>query len=690
MAAKRINVLIYSGPSTSLPSIRHATWTLRRLLGPNYAVHTLSAEQLLQEPWPSTCALLVIPGGADMGYCRSLHGAGNRRIKAYIQGGGKYIGLCAGGYYGSAKCEFELGRKGWEVDGARELALFPGTCRGLAFPGFVYGSEKGARTVKIATANGTFNSYYNGGGVFVDADRFADRGVEVLAVYEEDLAVDSGAVKAAAVYCEAGEGAAVLTGPHPEFAGINLNRNEPTNPDYGKIVDALLATDQQRTAFLKACLSKLGLEVSQEAQPVPSLSPIHLTSMYPAEIDELVVSWVKTGLVTSEEGRGVLRGENDTFRFPYNVIFGTERPPVNPEEPFDPVKDAIRTNGSSRTSNDVGNQTDGAADRIPDYNGVEKILVAHSRGYPHVKTTPHFRHPEFYEWLLKYRQRDGSGIMGDFGRVLLYGEVVTSTQTLLEKNVTMLSQLPIGTTAVATTQVSGRGRGSNVWVSPPGSMMFSTSFKHPFSLSTSAPVVFVQYIAAMAIVAGLRGYDRGYDKLPIKLKWPNDIYALAPNTSKSPSDPTAYVKIGGILVNSSYSGGDYTLIVGIGLNLSNAAPTTSINDLAQKAGLQPLSYERLLGSVLTNFESLYARFCQSGFNQNFEKLYYEQWLHSGQIVTLETEGGARARIKGITSDWGLLVAEELGENDRRTGRMFELQSDSNSFDFFRGLLKKKA
>lgn len=144
----------------------------------------------------------------------------------------------------------------------------------------------------------------------------------------------------------------MLTDGH-RFAGINLNRNEPTNPDYGKIVDALLATDYQRTEFLKACLSKLGLEVSQEAQPVPSLSPIHLTSMYPAEIDDLIVSWVKTGLVTSEEGQGILRGENDTFRFPYNVIFGTEKPPVLPEEPFDPVKDAIRTNGASHTSNDV-------------------------------------------------------------------------------------------------------------------------------------------------------------------------------------------------------------------------------------------------------------------------------------------------------------------------------------------------
>jgi biotin--protein ligase len=37
----------------------------------------------------------------------------------------------------------------------------------------------------------------------------------------------------------------------------------------------------------------------------------------------------------------------------------------------------------------------------------------------------------------------------------------------------------------------------------------------------------------------------------------------------------------------------------------------------------------------------------------------------------------------------LLVAEELGWEDWGTGRKWELQSDSNSFDFFRGLLKRK-
>ena len=58
-------------------------------------------------------------------------------------------------------------------------------------------------------------------------------------------------------------------------------------------------------------------------------------------------------------------------------------------------------------------------------------------------------------------------------------------------------------------------------------------------------------------------------------------------------------------------------------------------------------------------------------------------------MTVESEGGLRARIKGVTRDWGLLLAEELDRDGRATGHMIALQSDSNSFDFFRGLIKRK-
>lgn len=205
--------------------MRHCIFTLRQLLTPNYAVIPVSETVILKEPWGPTCALLVIPGGGDLGYCRVLNGEGNRRISDYVRRGGSFLGLCAGGYYGSGRCEFEVGNKTLEVVGSRELGFFPGTCRGGAFRGFEYSSERGARAVRLRVVTGAFKSevpaditsYYNGGGIFVDAASVKSRKVEVLATYEEETAVDGEEGKpAAVVFCAVGDGKAMLSGPHPE------------------------------------------------------------------------------------------------------------------------------------------------------------------------------------------------------------------------------------------------------------------------------------------------------------------------------------------------------------------------------------------------------------------------------------------------------------------------------------------
>lgn len=209
-----------------MESVRHCLYSLRRLLSPNYAVITVTGDAIVKEPWSASCAMLVMPGGADLGYCRTLNGEGNRRITQFVERGGLYLGFCAGGYYGTKRCEFEVGNKKLEVIGDRELTFYPGTSRGCAFSGFVYHSEQGARATELkvsksALAKGSvpdvFRSYYNGGGVFVDAPKYKDKGVEILASFTEKLDVDAGEGTAAVVYCKVGEGAAILTSPHPEY-----------------------------------------------------------------------------------------------------------------------------------------------------------------------------------------------------------------------------------------------------------------------------------------------------------------------------------------------------------------------------------------------------------------------------------------------------------------------------------------
>ena len=106
---------------------------------------------------------------------------------------------------------------------------------------------------------------------------------------------------------------------------------------------------------------------------------------------------------------------------------------------------------------------------------------------------------------------------------MIFPKLAIVVQANLYRNQQLLHRLPTGFTATANVQIAGRGRGSNVWVSPAGSLMFSTVVRHPTEMMAQAPVVFLQYLAAIAIVEGIKTYDTGFARIPVKLKWPNDI-----------------------------------------------------------------------------------------------------------------------------------------------------------------------
>ncbi|KAM5346400.1 hypothetical protein ACJ41O_009405 [Fusarium nematophilum] len=670
MAPARLNVLVYTGIGTTVESVRHCIWSLRRLLGPNYAVIPITETILLKEPWASTCALLVFPGGGDLGYCQALNGEGNRRISDYVRRGGAYLGFCAGGYYGNQRCEFEVGNKPLEVIGSRELGFFPGTCRGGALKGFEYRSEKGAKAVRLRVAKAAFEqeveseivSYYNGGGIFVDAASVKGRKVEVLASYDEETDVDGGDGKAAVVLCTVGSGKALLTGPHPEFAAINLHP-QPTVPGYDELTSRLADADKARVGFLKACMARLDLEVSQSDAGTPSLSRLHISSIDDSGVSELLADWAD--ILEKEDGEEWIRAETDTFHIQNeDTIWSVEGLQQSLTE----------TNGSSTPEEDNG---------IIDYSKVVKKIFPHEKAPPHPKITPQFNHGLYFSSLKRYRQIEPSS--RDWGNLLMYGEVLTSTNTILEKNPKLMTKLPTGFTVAASTQVAGRGRGTNVWIAPPGCLIYSTVINHPAHLAVSHPVVFIQYIAAIAMVEAVQSYDRGYENIPIKLKWPNDIYALDPTKS---GDKPSYVKVGGILSQCLYFNGAYQIILGVGLNTVNPRPTISISDLVPP-GSPELHLETLLARVLTRLEAIYAQFLREGFSRDLEARYYRHWLHTGQAVTLEAEGGVKARVLGITRDWGMLRVEETDASGRATGKIWTLQSDENSFDFWKGLVRRK-
>lgn len=197
------------------------------------------------------------------------------------------------------------------------------------------------------------------------------------------------------------------------FSPVNLDK-EAEVPGFDKVVEALANDNQQRIDFLKACLWKLRLEVNQEQVVVPSLSRLHLSSVLPAATSELVASLAD--IICWKDGSEYIEDENDTFCLERTSAWslGSMASALPHEE--DEKADTKFTD----------------EDRIIDYNTVTKYIVLHEEGAPQSKDTPYFNHQAYFA-NLKHFQLNSSEAGAELGKHVLYGEVVTSTNTLLEK-----------------------------------------------------------------------------------------------------------------------------------------------------------------------------------------------------------------------------------------------------------------
>ncbi|RLV89629.1 4-hydroxybenzoate polyprenyltransferase mitochondrial [Spathaspora sp. JA1] len=452
-----------------------------------------------------------MPGGADLPYCNILNGVGNRKISNYVKQGGAYLGFCAGAYFASTRCEFEIGNLNLEVSGPRELAFYPDAKRGCAFKGFQYESHAGSRAVKLSVNTSVLSdvpsnvyNYYNGGGVFINASKYKD--VEVLARYDERIDVED-IDKAAVVFRKVGKGRVLLTGTHPEFSYNLLKPFEHEHDEhFTGVIETLKEKDHDRKLFTKACLKKLGLRVSEniDGSAMPNVTPLIVVSPVENSIGEIYDN-LKTNLDIKND---FFKDNNDTFVFQdeSNEEYHIENEHTEEEDPTQATK---------------------------------HVKFMTSGTIPASKTTPYFNMTKYFDHLKEL----SSGNIGKYGSVLGYAEVTTSTNTILEKNPNWLEHLPSGFTLTATTQIAGRGRGGNVWINPRGVLATSILFKIPQSAKSSSSVVTMQYLCGLALIEAILGYGSvesgkgiGYEDMPLRLKWPNDIYILKPEFFNSLQD----------------------------------------------------------------------------------------------------------------------------------------------------------
>ncbi|KAK9943933.1 hypothetical protein M0R45_009522 [Rubus argutus] len=180
-------------------------------------------------------------------------------------------------------------------------------------------------------------------------------------------------------------------------------------------------------------------------------------------------------------------------------------------------------------------------------------------------------------------------------------------------------------------------RPKNVWESPKDCLLFSFTLQ----MEDGRVMPQIQYVVSLAVTEAIKDVcDRnGLPYVDVRIKWPNDIYLNGLN-------------VGGILFTSTYKLKKFNVSAGIGLN----------------------------------FEKLYDLFIHQGF-QSLEELYYKTWLHSGQRFIVQEKNDDQVvesvvTVQGLTSTRYLLA---IGDDNQKC----ELHPDGNSFDFFKGLVRRK-
>ncbi|KAF9613032.1 hypothetical protein IFM89_005466 [Coptis chinensis] len=259
-----------------------------------------------------------------------------------------------------------------------------------------------------------------------------------------------------------------------------------------------------------------------------------------------------------------------------------------------------------------------------------------------------------------------------YGKFFIYSPRLSSTQDIVSKN---FSEIPVGSVCVADLQFKGRGRSKNLWESPKGCLLFSFTVE----MEDGRVVPLLQYVVCLAMVEAIKDVCdvKGFAFIDVRIKWPNDLYLNG-------------VKVGGILCTSTYRSKKFNVSVGIGLNVDNEMPTTCLNKVLSELSMMDckLRREEILAAFFKRFENFYHVFINQGFRA-LEEMYCRVWLHSGQRVVIQEKNNedesvdeVAVTVQGLTSSGYLLAIDD-------DNQLYELHPDGNSFDFFKGLMRKK-
>lgn len=371
-----MDVLVYAGPEVYSQSMNDVLSTLRSLLLPRYSIQTITPQALISQPWSPSCALLVFPQSRDVS-----QSSANSIIRDYVESGGAFLGFGFGAKYASrglyerSIADASKGLLFQVGDKSTNIVVSPTSNQ----------EKQSSQSVAIVSPDGEIIKDVNDNGSTEFVGFEETKGVEILAKYRGD----NDGTSIAGLACPCGLGIVALWAPNLE---IPLKE---------------VLSEQRRLALLKNTFLALNLQLPPSSEIVVSHPlPQYLTS-HPSK--PTIVSKITDSIAAPSDGSqlSIFEDNGDTFHF------------HRLEESENLVKETRENPQSSDQS-----------------KWQPKHIILCQNALPDRRKTPLFDIELYYKSLSAARKKEGGSeiaVPWGMGEALLYGEAVTSTQTLLEK-----------------------------------------------------------------------------------------------------------------------------------------------------------------------------------------------------------------------------------------------------------------
>ncbi len=267
------NIVIYNDDGAGSRSVYHVFNNLHKAIDPSCRILVVDGNYFTKTNWETTTRLVIIGGGRARPYYETFGtvweskqvpageirkikniGIGNQRITDFVENGGSYLGICAGGYYGAKVTAFELGNALEVYDPGLGLGDYVATGPAYGLEKFRYGKEDGAQLAKIYGKICASNQlvYFNGGCYFEPSPGAKHSEENVLLRY-----ADISGNPAAVIQTAFGKGSVILAGIHPEFIP---EKNASTD----QLIDQLSLNYPRNQEITAQMFNRLGVPLNEE------------------------------------------------------------------------------------------------------------------------------------------------------------------------------------------------------------------------------------------------------------------------------------------------------------------------------------------------------------------------------------------------------------------------------------------